>query len=337
MMPGFKACLGGALRAAPLFFILCASCGPSKSLKVERILRCGGQPEGLALSKDGKELAVACSRSGELWIFNLAGGASRSVDTDALPSDAVFMDGRLLVCESGADTVAQVALAQGRVTRRFKVLPEPARLQEHPDGQRLLVTSLSLEGFGSFRGAALRPEKIVKMEGHVERLLPSPDGKEILAVTSGTSSFARIRASDLSAQVSLLVKGSPVDLAVSHEGDFAWVAAEGEFYAGEEEEREPDPGWLSEVRLSDSRVSEEAAICPGARALALGATGRFLYLLCGEESELQVYESKTLKWKESLALPGDPTAIALSKDGRQAYVAQRDLNQVAVISLGAWR
>lgn len=336
-----------ALLAA---WLLLPSCGLRKKneLHVERAFKVGAEPEFLALSSDETTLAVACTRSNDVWVLDLAGGSpSKRIDTGPQPA-GMLLDvsaRRVLVAESGADTLAQISLEEGRVTRRFKVLPEPVRLQLLQDpgaaagagAQRILVTSLNVMGFGVFRGSSLRAEKMVMLEGFVEKLLPSKDGKELFAVTRDNAAFARVRLADLSPQWSLRVKGSPVDLALSQDGQFAWVAGAGNFFDQTEGDRLPDPGGLSLIRLSDSRVVDSSTLCPGVKAMLLSRSGAYLYVLCQEEDELQVFDSRDLIMKASLGIHGSPGAMALSADGARLYVAQRDLKQVLAVATGAWR
>ncbi len=333
-----KRALSVPLLGAAGLLLLLASCGKPGALRVERILKVGAMPEALRLSPDGAVLAVACARSNDVWIFRLAGGEALRVDTGLQPADLLFSaeGGRLLVSESGADSVAQISLAQKRVTRRFKVLPEPARLESF-GSDRILVTSLSLPGAGVFRGPGMRPEKTLALEGFVERILPSRDGKQLYAVTRENGAFVSIRAADLYPQLSVLVGGSPVDLALDPGGAFAWVAGEGKFFDYEEEEAEPEPGALTCVRLLDGRAVDSAPLCAGARAMAISPSGRYLHVLCGEESEMQVFDSASLAMLARVTLHGDPTALAVSPDGRRVFVAQRDLKQVSVVRMGSLR
>jgi DNA-binding beta-propeller fold protein YncE len=314
------------------------ACSRQGDLRVLRTLRVGAQPEGLALSPDGRLLAVACQRSNDVWITALAGGVPFRIDTGPAPQDLMFSpDGtKLLVAESGGESVAQVSLSERRVTRRFKVQPQPLRMEAVPGGGRMLVTSLTETGVGVYGMPGFRAEKSIPLEGLAERVLSSPDGKELLAVTRESPAFVRIRMADLSHQSSLLVKGSPVDLALSPEGDFAWVAGEGKFF-DQETEGEASPGWLSCIRLSDNRLVDFAPICSAVRSVAAAPSGRWLYAVCGEEGELLVVDAGNLAVKARLSLPGDPAELHLSKNGSELYVAQRDLKQISIIGLGRWK
>src|SRR4029079_13774820 len=129
------------------------ACRRVEGLKVESTLRTGAQPEGLALSHDGGTLAVARQRKHDVWIHNLKSLEVGRVDTLPGPEDLLFEpDGKkLLVTESGADSVAQVSLAEMRVTRRFKVLGQPLRMTRLKDGLHMIVSSLSQTGAGVFR------------------------------------------------------------------------------------------------------------------------------------------------------------------------------------------
>lgn len=334
----------GAPQGAPFFVFLAllaaaAACGRVGTLKVESTLRTGAQPEGLALSPDGARLAVACQRSNDVWIYDLKAGRSSRIDTLPGPQDVLFdADGRkLLVAEGGAESIAQVSLSEMRVTRRFKVLPQPLRMTRLQGADRMLVSSLTMTGSGVFRLPGLRAEKHLAMEGFAERILQSKDGREIFAVTRESAAFVRFRLSDLSQQLSVLVKGSPVDLALSPDGRLAWVAGEGSFFEQGEEGQQAVPGAITCVRLSDGRAVDWAPTCAAVRSLTASPSGKYLYAVCGEEGELQVLSSLDFRILARLSLPGDPADLVLSPDGKRIYVAQRDLKQVSVVLSGAWQ
>jgi hypothetical protein len=344
---GLNKAAKGAPRGAPFFHcvglaLLLLSCSKPGILKVESTLRCGAQPEGMALSPEGTRLAVACQRSNDVWIFNLNSLEESRIDTLPAPLDVLFEpDGKkLLVSESGADSVAQISLSEMRITRRFKVLGEPLRMTRLEDGSRMLVSSLSETGVGVFRLPGLRTEKTLPMEGYAERVLQSRDGHEILAVTRDNPAFVRFRLNDLSQQLSVLVKGSPVDLALSQDGKFAWVAGEGKFFEESdesEEGKEPDPGAITCIRLADGRAVDWAPICAAVRSLIISRSGKYLYAVCGEEGELQVIDTQDFRILDRLSLPGDPAEILSSRDGQRLYIAQRDLKQISVVLSGPWK
>ncbi len=312
---------------------------------VERTFKVGAQPMALALSPDGRRLAVSCARSNDVWVLDLAGGPSRRIDTGAGPA-GLFFDAaldRLLVAEGQGQGVSQVMIDEKRVTRRFKVLASPQRLQrfdclgDAAENERYLVTGLDYPGAGIYRGTNFRQEKTIMLEGPVAGLSPSVDGKDLFAITRDPSSMVRIRVADLSPQVSLKVSGTPVDFVFSKDGRFAWVAGRGHTFDQSSEERAPEPGVLSLVRLKDFRVVDFAPLSAGVRALAISRSGKYLYALCDEEGEVQVLDAFSSKIRARLPLHGSPVAMILSDDGRRLYVAHRDLKQVSEIRLGAWR
>jgi DNA-binding beta-propeller fold protein YncE len=335
----------GAPQGAPFFIsaalglLLLASCAKTGKLSVESTLRTGAGPLGAALSPDGTMLAVACGRSNDVWIHNLKSLETARVDTLPEPQDVLFdADGKkLLVSESGGDSVAQITLSEMRVTRRFKVLAQPALMTRLADGAHVLVSSLSLSGAGVFRLPGMRTEKMLGMEGSAQRLMQSRDGKELYAVTQDGAAFVRFRLADLSQQLSVLVRGNPVDLALSADGQFAWVAGEGKFFDQGEEGQEPEPGAITCVRLSDGRAVDWAPACAAIRAITLSQSGRWLFAACGEEGELQVIDVNSFEVKARLSLPGDPFEILVSPDGKRLYVTQSDLKQVSVVLTGPWQ
>jgi hypothetical protein len=81
---------------------------------------------------------------------------------------------------------------------------------------------------------------------------------------------------------------------------------------------------------------DSAPCCAAVRALLSSESGRYLFAVCGEEGELQVLDSSNFRILDRLSLPGDPSELLLSRDGKRLYVAQRDLKQISVVRTGAW-
>jgi DNA-binding beta-propeller fold protein YncE len=336
----------GAPQGAPFFHALCliaclglTACSRHEKFEVLGVLRTGAFPSGMALSPDGSAMAVACQRSNDVWIVPLDGAAASHVDTLPLPQDVIYSPDwtKVLVSESGGDSIAQLSLDEMRVTRRFKVLGQPSRLQAFQDQSRLLISSLSETGVGVFRLPRLRNEKMLSMDGFCQRILESADGKALYAVTRDSPAFLSFRVADLSEQISVLVKGSPVDLALDPEGNFAWVAGAGNYFEQEDGSEASNPGAITCIRLSDMRAVDSGDTCAAIRALLLSKSGRWIFAACGEEGELRVLNSQNFEEVAKLPLAGNPSELLLSPDGSRIYVAQTDLKRISIVSCGPWQ
>ncbi|MFO1498592.1 MAG: cell surface protein [Verrucomicrobiota bacterium] len=108
-------------------------------------LRVEGTPSGLAVSPDGKTLAVTCaSPASSLLLFDRANRTlTRQIQVGHTAMAPVFRpDGKtLFVCDRFDNDVAFVDAAAGTVTTRIKVSREPVAADVTPDGKWLLVAN----------------------------------------------------------------------------------------------------------------------------------------------------------------------------------------------------
>ena len=152
---------------------------------------CGKRPFALALSPDGKMLAVSHLHDHDVGLFAITGGTLRPlrrIPVGPLPRGVVFSrDGKLLaVAVSRADEVALVDLGKGQVVERLSAPREPRQLAVSPDGKWLAAASS--------RSGQVRVWNLPDRKLHWTRTIPSafnlrglsftPDGKDIVVAHS---------------------------------------------------------------------------------------------------------------------------------------------------------
>jgi DNA-binding beta-propeller fold protein YncE/mono/diheme cytochrome c family protein len=116
-------------------------------LKVGRIVQeipCGHRPAAIAISVDDRKVLVTGTWSGDLTIFDLAGGQlkpSGKVQLGFEPRDvAITRDGRIAyVALTAADTVAIVDLAEKKLLDQIEVARWPRYLALSADDRKLAV------------------------------------------------------------------------------------------------------------------------------------------------------------------------------------------------------
>ncbi len=333
---------------APLFVLTMASlawgCKTKPGLELETTWKTGSSASSLRVSPDGRYLALTCPRAGEVWIHDTRDGEAHTALSGSGPRDVAFAgQGKLWVAESGRDSVSVMSLADGRVVRRYRSVAGPA-LIERLGNDRVAVAGLSATSLAVYRSSDFRMEKAVELKGRPRAMALSHDGQRVLVALDdsegGTGGSLRsFRSSDLDDEWGSLVKGRPVGLAESSERGLIWVAGAGTYFeeASAETERDSLPGSLNVIRLPDGVAVDSAELCPDARALQLSASGRYLYVLCGEEGYLAVVDAQVGRVLAQQSLAGDPALLALAPDGRRLYVVQRDLRQISVFRTGDWR
>lgn len=284
-------------------------------------------PTDLAVTPDGATLAVACSGTDTLLVLDLPSGKVRhAVPVGEHPSAvALAPDGRTAyVAGRDDDTVTVVDLHTGAVAGRLASGRSPQDLLVSPDG-RTLFTANAVSGDISFIDAAT--------------------GSEIKRMRGGER---------------------PRALALSSDGRFLAVA---NLLADPHPPEEAPTGQVTVIELETGRVARRVAV-PGTnllRGIAAAPDGSFLVPLVRPKNLIpliqvdggwQMTNGVALLppleagpiggWTEGAAPAqllvdtrgvhhADPTAAAVSPDGRWAYVTAAGANRLLVLDLAALR
>lgn len=108
----------------------------------------GGKPRGLALSPDGRELAVALADADEVVFLDpVTLEPLRRVAVGVEPSGLAFAgpSGRLFVANARSGDVSMVDVAEKAEVRRIRAGREPFAVAASPDGDRIVIVSRMAE------------------------------------------------------------------------------------------------------------------------------------------------------------------------------------------------
>jgi DNA-binding beta-propeller fold protein YncE len=327
-----------------LFLALLASCTRVGAPQVTARLRIGLGASALALSPDGRTLAVACKRSNDVWILDMAKGVGLDrVDTGARPRALLFHREKpdFYVAEglSPNASVALINLADQRVARRFKPQGLVSRWLALPGLDRILTARLGEPLLGVYRLKDWHLVKSIPVGGEVTALAKDEDAW--WAATRQADSLARLSPRDLSLQAVALAGPEPRGLALDTRLGRAYVACQGR--VGEAAPLMlPSPEPTSEVLspLSDSAGTEEdedAALSPSAEGddgddeeAGLSTTASVDRFAGGGIAVFSLQDTRRLDYIE---VPGGPTHVELSPDGQHLALACAD-GQLRVFDLG---
>jgi hypothetical protein len=333
--PGrFRALGGRRLAALLLFWAACAGCGRDQGPTITQRLRVGLGADSLSLSPDGDKLAVACRRSNDVWVLDMAGGALlERVDTMPRPRAVFFHPAGLsFYVAEGLSSVAQVRLSDQRVARRFKPRWRVTRLALEPRSGRLFAGHQGVPLLGVYRLKDMHLETTVEVGGEVVDLAFGP--KDAWILTSQADGLARLSLTDMSLRTAALAGPDPRALDADAEHGWAVVACHGRAgEAGDLQLPTPTPSPEALSPLSGTADSEDAAA--GEEDDAAGDTNE----AAGDDEDeapapggehrwdgggVAVFRLEELRRVDYVAVPGGPVALAASGSGLTVAVACED-------------
>jgi YVTN family beta-propeller protein len=315
------------------------------------------RPVALALADDGKWLFVANSRGGSVSV--LATATLRpvaEVDVGRQLADlAATAGGPLLAVDAGAGELI-VLRRQGAVVEpaaRVKVSPTPVSVAVAPDGGRCSVASLWSR---QLTLVALAPEpphavRTIDLPFAPRRQLPLPGDRLLVAdAFGGRLAVVNVRRGEVESVRSLPahnIRG----LALSPDG--ARVLLAHQMLSPRAASTFEDVHWGNLITNNLRVLSLPAVLDPQADLLRggdlhyLGDAGRgagdpagvaadghtTLVALAGVD-EVALGPDRDGGWRR-LAVGRGPTAVAVSPDGRRAYVANTFVDSVTVVDLKA--
>lgn len=153
--------------------------------EVKAELHCGHHPSAIALSADGRRVAVTATYAGTLELFDLSEGRlspAGSIELGFHPIGVVMTnDGRTAYAALEADaSVAVVDLESRRVTERITVGRWPRWLALSPDGSRLAVGTSGDQSISVVDTASQKMLFQERLQGlNIGQLVASADGKHV--------------------------------------------------------------------------------------------------------------------------------------------------------------
>ncbi len=270
-------------------------------------------PLNLALSPNGRELYVVCEASDSVIVVDAAEHRKvAEIPVGGQPHDVAFSpDGKLAyVTNRLDDTLSEIDTAGRTVKRTAPVGDEPHALLVSPKGDRIYVLNSSEDSISILDAATLGEIKRLTASRYPWSMALSPDGEELL-VTNSLSRFVPFRTSSVSELTAVGVERNivqeryPVDGTNLLQG-IAWHPS-------------GDYALFTLLRTKNlvpmTRLMQGWTITNG-----LGIAwkdGRVDQVLLDEPD---------------ICFP-DPADVAISPDGRYAFVTSASLDTVAVVDL----
>src|SRR3954466_7187796 len=164
--------------------------------KLVRVLRAGSDPEGVALSKDGKEAFIANEDTGQVSIVQIADGTvSESFKVGAEPEGiSLTPDGKQAWATSeDAGAVYVIDLASHQVVKSIEVGARPRSIAFLPDGSRAYIPAENEGTLTVIDTGALTATRKINLGDGMRPMgqAMSPDGKQ-LYVSTGRSKMVLI-------------------------------------------------------------------------------------------------------------------------------------------------
>jgi YVTN family beta-propeller protein len=270
-------------------------------------------PVNLAFRPDGREVWVACEKSGSVVVVD----AAKRVKVGEVPVGgeatgvAFTPDGtRAYVTSRLDDAVAEVDVAARKVLRKIPVADEPHGLAVEPTGKTLFVVDTAQDTISVVDLASGKETKRLAASRYAWSAALSPDGKRLL-VTNALSRFVEFRTPPMSEITVLDVAGQEVE--------DRWVVPQANLLLG--------VAWHPSGEFALATLNRTKNLVPMTRILqgwtitngiaVLWKDGRVDQLLLDEP---QHYFA-------------DVTDVAFTPDGRKAFVTSAGTDRVAVIDV----
>jgi YVTN family beta-propeller protein len=135
-------------------------------------------PSHMDFSPDSATVFISLQGTGKLAALDLRGMTVRwTADVGPAPAGVMWHNGRVLVANMGADNVAVVDPATGKVERRIRTGKGAHQLFPAPDGKTIYVNN-RIDGTSTLLDAAtLNPIRTYKLPGGPDDIVFAPDGK----------------------------------------------------------------------------------------------------------------------------------------------------------------
>jgi YVTN family beta-propeller protein len=315
------------------------------------------RPVALALADDGKWLFVANERAGTISTIDTAAArVVAEVSVGGRPSDLVVTpDGSRLVAvdeEAGELIVLDRKGSEVKPARRLKVSPTPVGVRVSADGGQAVVASLwarqvSVVDLGPtprvLRAIDLpfAPRRLVFLPGDKKLIVADAFGGGLALVDAARGEVESVRSLTGHNIGGLALGGDGKRLLLSHQvlsplarttrDDIHWGNLVSNYVRALDLSRVLD-GRADLLRDSEPYPLGEATHGTGDPAgLATGPGGRIVVALAGV-GEVAIGSERDGAW-QTVGVGTAPTAVAISPDGRRAYVANTLSDSISVVDV----
>lgn len=227
----------------------------------------------------------------------------------------------LYVDNEGSSTLTQIDVHTGRPVRNIPVT-YPYNLYFTLDGSKAVIVAERLRRLEFWDAREWKQLKIVDIPWPgADHLDFTADGKSLFVSTEYSGMLARVNVETMQLEGSVSVGGLPVDVRLSPDGAFLYVANQGRHG----------------VSVVDPQQMKEVAFIPtgqGAHGLQVSRDTTKLYVTNRLAGTISVLDFETRAVVATWKIGGSPDMTQLSPDGKQLWVSSRFDAGVIVIDTG---
>jgi DNA-binding beta-propeller fold protein YncE len=289
-------------------------------------LEAGLVPDQVVISEATSKLAAADGVAQAVSVIDLTNGRRTAVELDFTPRRLIGSpDGYMIAAaDPSAGSVAFIELMRMRVAARITGLSPLRDLMFGGDGAFLYVAAERLDGIGVVDVARGRLIEEIAVPGlrsaNAAGLTRSPSGRMGYVKTQGNGTISLIDLSNFRSLREIEVARDAVKAFPTGFGGYLVV---------------PDNSEQSVTIVATASLTV-AAMLKGAAEMTTVHSGWFDTLALvpsAGERKLLVYDLDRLSRAADIALPGNPSAGAVTQDGAKLYLALQDAGKVAVVDL----
>ena len=312
----------------------------------------GRSPRPIALSPDGKRGYVGNAASGTVSVIDLA--ERKVIETVTVGRGvrgiAVTPDGsRIFAANSGTNDVSVIDARNHKVIANIQGMLRPLGLQVEPKGKhqwadspRLYVAQSGGRSVSSVDSRSLEVRDTMSVGVNPFTVAVSPDQKTLYVTNTFSGDVSVIDTTRYMGAMSNRVVGTiPVGLAphgvgFTPDGKKVFVNNSGDLSVSVIDAQKRAviatlPLATEEQKSKLERSDEGTFSIVG---LALTPDGQWVLSAMGSLDALGVINAATLKVEEPITVGKKPYWVAVSPDGRMAYVTNSGSNDVSVVELG---
>ncbi|UCC32604.1 MAG: beta-propeller fold lactonase family protein [Phycisphaerales bacterium] len=270
-------------------------------------------PLNLALSPEGRELYVACEASDTVLIVDVATRTVVSeIETGGQPTDVTFSpDGlRAYVTNRLDDSLSVISTRARRVLQTVAVGDEPHGVITDREGKLIYVLNTPADSISVLDAKTLREIKRLAASRSPWSLANSPDGKQI-AVTNTLSRFVPFRTQSMSEVTIIDTERAVVENRVVVPGANLMQGV----------------AWHPSGKFALTTLNRTKNLVPMTRLLQGWTITNGMGVIWRDGTVDQV-----LLDEPHLCFP-DPADVAISPDGRYAFVTSSGSDRVAVVDV----
>lgn len=288
-------------------------------------------PFDIEVTPDGKYLYAPLPYTNSVAVIDIQKlQAIRNISIEIGPHTiSVSPDGTRAYTTNRNNTVYEIDLVQQSVMRKLSVASELAFVSAvSPDNSRVWVSTWEWGNIHVFNAATAAKIATIAITQSPSSLRFSADGRRLyVAVNSYNGTAARLDIIDAASlrvinRINLPSGSTPVSVASSNDARFVYVVL---YFTGQ-------------VAVIDTASMSVAKYIPVGRkpyAIVINKEGTFAYVTNYESGSVSVIDLSRQEVVRTLPLGGGTAyGIALSADGRRAFVCNTSNSRIAVLKLG---